>query len=98
MRSWGIRVLMVERDHQITALQVLVDSGIVNDNNVELSVIVAIKESDSAASHRFKDIAPIRAGVWECGKASLRGDIAEMDTQVWHGGQTIVLRNWSGVG
>src|ERR1017187_2967578 len=71
-------VLVVQRDHQITAFEVLFDGGIIDYCDVQPAVVVAIKQCDATTSHGIENIPPIRARVGHCGQPHLCGYVAEM--------------------
>src|SRR2546425_6505401 len=56
MKDSRICILMIERHHQVATFQILLNGGIVYDDDIELPIVVAIEERDAASAHCFKNV------------------------------------------
>src|SRR6266849_8347305 len=54
-----IRLWVVQRDHRVAAVTVAIHSGTFDGDDIQLAIIVAIKEANPAA-HGFNDVALVR--------------------------------------
>src|SRR5215472_12443156 len=73
-----IRVLMVERDERVTACAIAIDGRAIHHRNIQLAVIIAIEESDSAA-HGFDDVVLFGSGDMRGGQPCPEGDIFKLE-------------------
>jgi len=78
----GIRVLMIERDHRVTALPIAIYCRSVHGDNVELAVIVAVDQSDSSA-HRFDDVLLVGRRDVRDGETGLLRDVFKFRDRGW---------------
>src|SRR5580704_10919882 len=77
MHRARLAILVVQGDHQVSAFTVLLDGRVIYYRQVQLTVIVAVKQSNSATPHCLEDIAPVSAGIGHGRDANLRGNVSE---------------------
>jgi hypothetical protein len=75
-------VLVIERDHGIAAREVAWDGGVVHHSDIELAIVVAIEQRDSAAAHRLHNVPPLRRGMRHRCQPCLPADLAKEEGRV----------------
>src|ERR1051326_9305826 len=68
---------MVQIDHRISAHLITLDSRVSRDQDVELAVIIAVEQSNSAA-HGLDEVSFLVRSRWHCQQADIFADVAEM--------------------
>jgi hypothetical protein len=67
-------VLVIERDHRITALPEVLNSRAIHCDDVEFAIVIAINQANPAA-HGFDNVLLVGSGNVGHGKAGFTGDI-----------------------
>lgn len=77
---------MVQRNHGHAAVFGLLDGGIVDDQDVELAVIVAIKERDTPGDG-FDDVMLVHGAEWGFGEAGFFANLFEVNDRGLRAGE-----------